>query len=179
VSNRNDPTLGSRKVVATHLVFFWKTLDVILGNRQVGQHMGLAIFLPMFVGQVIQKSAFLPQTPLPRMTLTDKHRQEDCQPHMLTHLPVDLFQALGARSASRSGNEEAAIAECCIGQVLGIFLSPLFLQMFMSAPGWAYGQPVASGGRSSAEGLKQIYRQVGQHMLLEDAGRHSGQRGLG
>jgi sodium/bile acid cotransporter 7 len=64
------------------------------------------------------------------------------------------------------GNEEAAIAECCIGQVLGIFLSPLFLQMFMSAPGWAYGQPVASGGRSSAEGLKQIYRQVGQHMGL-------------
>lgn len=64
------------------------------------------------------------------------------------------------------GNEEAAIAECCIGQVLGIFLSPLFLQMFMSAPGWEYGLPVADGGRSSSEGLKQIYKEVGQHMGL-------------
>lgn len=64
------------------------------------------------------------------------------------------------------GNEEAATAECCIGQVLGIFLSPLFLQMFMSAPGWSYGLPVAEGGKSSSAGLKQIYRQVGQHMGL-------------
>jgi sodium/bile acid cotransporter 7 len=64
------------------------------------------------------------------------------------------------------GNEESAIAECCIGQVLGIFLSPLLLQMFMSAPGWEYGLPVADGGRSSSEGLKQIYKEVGQHMGL-------------
>jgi hypothetical protein len=50
--------------------------------------------------------------------------------------------------------------------VLGIFLSPLLLQAFMSTPGWEYGQPVASGGRSSSEGLRQIYGQVGQHMGL-------------
>lgn len=54
----------------------------------------------------------------------------------------------------------------CVGQVLGIFLSPLFLQMFMSAPGWEFGQPVAEGGKSSTDGLKQIYKQVGQHMGL-------------
>lgn len=36
----------------------------------------------------------------------------------------------------------------------------------MSTPGWEYGQPVASGGRSSSEGLRQIYGQVGQHMGL-------------
>ena len=64
------------------------------------------------------------------------------------------------------GNEEAAIAECCIGQVLGIFFSPLLLQMFMSAPGWEYGVPVADGGQSSSDGLKQIYKEVGQHMGL-------------
>ena len=58
-------------------------------------------------------------------------------------------------------------SECeAIGQVLGIFVSPLFLQMFMSTPGWEYGQPVASGGRSSGEGLKDIYKQVGRHMGL-------------
>ena len=36
----------------------------------------------------------------------------------------------------------------------------------MSAPGWEYGRPVASGGKSSSEGLKLIYRQVGRHMGL-------------
>jgi sodium/bile acid cotransporter 7 len=64
------------------------------------------------------------------------------------------------------GNEEAATAECCIGQVLGIFLSPLFLKGFMSAPGWEYGMPIAEGGKSNGEGLKEIYKQVGQKMGL-------------
>lgn len=50
--------------------------------------------------------------------------------------------------------------------MLGIFLSPLILQAFMTAPGWSYGQPVAEGGQSSTEGLKKIYSQVGQHMGL-------------
>ena len=84
---------------------------------------------------------------------------------MMSILPTTVAANV-TMTQEAEGNEEAATAECCIGQVLGIFLSPLSLEMFMSAPGWAYGAPVAEGGKSSTEGLKLIYAQVGKHMGL-------------
>ena len=47
-----------------------------------------------------------------------------------------------------------------LGNLLGTFLSPALLQMFLSAPGWSFGTPHASG----PGGIGEIYRQVGEQV---------------
>jgi predicted Na+-dependent transporter len=43
------------------------------------------------------------------------------------------------------GDQSAATIEVMLGNLLGTFLSPALLQMFLSASKWSFGKPVASG----------------------------------
>ncbi|ORX40601.1 SBF-like CPA transporter family-domain-containing protein [Kockovaella imperatae] len=64
------------------------------------------------------------------------------------------------------GNVEAATVEVVVGQILGIFLSPLLLNMFFVGSSWAYGRPVAEAGKKGTAGLTAIYQQVGKRLGL-------------
>ncbi|KAK4689929.1 vacuolar protein sorting-associated protein 54, partial [Tremellales sp. Uapishka_1] len=64
------------------------------------------------------------------------------------------------------GNTEAATMEVFVGNVLGIFITPLLLEMYTSSGPWEYGAPVAAGSVSSTAGLKIIYKDIAKQMGL-------------
>lgn len=61
------------------------------------------------------------------------------------------------------GNTEGATVEVIIGNVFGVFVTPLLLEMFLSErTGWGFGQPRAEGG----QGVTAIYKQMGKQLAL-------------
>ncbi|WRT65755.1 uncharacterized protein IL334_002703 [Kwoniella shivajii] len=64
------------------------------------------------------------------------------------------------------GNVESATIEVCIGNLLGTFITPLLCSAFFSSNTWSFARPVAQGGGSSSDGLKEIYRQLGKQLGL-------------
>jgi sodium/bile acid cotransporter 7 len=51
------------------------------------------------------------------------------------------------------------------GNLLGVFITPLLLDMFLTGP-WEYGAPIADGGQTGADGLRLIYRQLAKQLGL-------------
>lgn len=61
------------------------------------------------------------------------------------------------------GNTEGATVEVIIGNVFGVFVTPLLLEMFLNErDGWEFGRPRAEGG----EGVTAIYKQMGKQLAL-------------
>ncbi|KAK4054185.1 LRR receptor-like serine/threonine-protein kinase RGI2 [Microbotryomycetes sp. JL201] len=63
------------------------------------------------------------------------------------------------------GDESAATIEVMIGNLLGTFLSPALLDMFMSGP-WSFGKPVASGGGGQSKIYRQVLAQLGYTVFI-------------
>lgn len=82
-------------------------------------------------------------------------------------LTLYLPHPLPPQTRNAKGNTESATIEVCLGNLLGIFITPLLLQMFLSSSDtWAFGAPVAQGGKEGTEGLKEIYRRMGKQLGL-------------
>ncbi|WVW80214.1 hypothetical protein I302_102191 [Kwoniella bestiolae CBS 10118] len=65
------------------------------------------------------------------------------------------------------GSTESATIEVCIGNLIGTFITPLLCSLFFSSDTWSFGRPIAKdGGGSTAEGLKEIYRQLAKQLGL-------------
>ncbi|GAA6032430.1 hypothetical protein JCM8097_008171 [Rhodosporidiobolus ruineniae] len=54
------------------------------------------------------------------------------------------------------GDEAATTIEVMLGNLVGTFLTPALLELFLSDSSWSFGKPVASGGG----GLRNLYAQV-------------------
>ncbi|OCF75057.1 sodium/bile acid cotransporter 7-B/bile acid cotransporter 7-B [Kwoniella mangroviensis CBS 8886] len=68
---------------------------------------------------------------------------------------------------SAGGSTESATIEVCIGNLLGTFITPLLCSLFFSSDTWSFGKPIAKdGGGSTADGLKEIYRQLAKQIGL-------------
>ncbi|WWC68574.1 uncharacterized protein I206_102504 [Kwoniella pini CBS 10737] len=65
------------------------------------------------------------------------------------------------------GNVESATIEVCIGNLIGAFITPLLCSAFFSSNTWSFARPTAgNGGRSTAEGLREIYKQLAKQLGL-------------
>lgn len=64
------------------------------------------------------------------------------------------------------GDQSAATIEVMLGNLLGTFLSPALLQMFLSSSQWAFGKPVASGGGGTGELYRQVIEQLGFSVFI-------------
>ncbi|KAM0789530.1 hypothetical protein ACM66B_000345 [Microbotryomycetes sp. NB124-2] len=63
------------------------------------------------------------------------------------------------------GDESAATIEVMIGNLLGTFLSPALLDMFMTGP-WSFGKPVASGGGGQGQIYRAVLAQLGYTVFI-------------
>ncbi|ORY89758.1 SBF-like CPA transporter family-domain-containing protein [Leucosporidium creatinivorum] len=63
------------------------------------------------------------------------------------------------------GDESAATIEVMLGNLLGTFLSPALLNMFMSGS-WSFGKPVATGGGGNGEIYKEVIKQLGYTVFI-------------
>lgn len=60
------------------------------------------------------------------------------------------------------GDQSASTIEVMLGNLVGTFLSPALLQMFLSTSNtWAFGSPVASGKGGTGEIYRQVIEQLG------------------
>ncbi|GAA5851603.1 hypothetical protein JCM8547_001145 [Rhodosporidiobolus lusitaniae] len=64
------------------------------------------------------------------------------------------------------GDEAATTIEVMLGNLVGTFLTPALLQMFLSGSEWSYGLPVASGGGGMGELYRQIIQQLGYTVFI-------------
>lgn len=64
------------------------------------------------------------------------------------------------------GDQSAATIEVMLGNLLGTFLSPALLQMFLSSSKWSFGKPVASGGGGTGELYRQVIEQLGFSVFI-------------
>ncbi|WVQ93467.1 hypothetical protein IAU59_000541 [Kwoniella sp. CBS 9459] len=67
---------------------------------------------------------------------------------------------------SAGGSVEATTMEVCIGNTIGTFITPLLCELFFSSSTWSFGKPIARGGGSNSDGLKEIYRQLAKQLGL-------------
>ncbi|KAK4054691.1 LRR receptor-like serine/threonine-protein kinase RGI2 [Microbotryomycetes sp. JL221] len=63
------------------------------------------------------------------------------------------------------GDEAAATIEVMIGNLLGTFLSPALLEMFMTGP-WSFGKPVATGGGGQGQIYREVLAQLGYTVFI-------------
>lgn len=59
------------------------------------------------------------------------------------------------------GSQEAATIEVILGNLVGVFLSPALLQMFLSSSAWSFGAPVPSGAGGTSEIYRLVIEQLG------------------
>lgn len=64
------------------------------------------------------------------------------------------------------GDQSAATIEVMLGNLLGTFLSPALLQMFLTSNKWSFGKPVASGGGGTGELYRQVIEQLGFSVFI-------------
>ncbi|OCF31664.1 sodium/bile acid cotransporter 7-B/bile acid cotransporter 7-B [Kwoniella heveanensis BCC8398] len=67
---------------------------------------------------------------------------------------------------SAGGSVEATTMQVCIGNTIGTFITPLLCELFFSSSTWSFGKPIAKGGGSNSDGLKEIYRQLAKQLGL-------------
>ncbi|WVF65823.1 hypothetical protein IAT40_000560 [Kwoniella sp. CBS 6097] len=67
---------------------------------------------------------------------------------------------------SAGGSVEATTMEVCVGNTIGTFITPLLCELFFSSSTWSFGRPIAKGGGSNSDGLKEIYRQLAKQLGL-------------
>ncbi|GAA5893306.1 hypothetical protein JCM6882_008000 [Rhodosporidiobolus microsporus] len=64
------------------------------------------------------------------------------------------------------GDEAATTIEVMLGNLVGTFLTPALLQMFLSSDTWAFGKPVASGGGGTTELYRRVIEQLGYSVFI-------------
>lgn len=78
-------------------------------------------------------------------------------------IEVRLLGALSycalARGSPSPPSPPPTLTQVMLGNLLGTFLSPALLGMFMSGP-WAFGKPVAEGGGGNARIYEEVIKQV-------------------
>jgi len=79
---------------------------------------------------------------------------------LMSILPTTIASNI-AMTRNAGGNVEAATMEVCIGNTLGVFITPLLLTMYLQPKdGWGFIQPKASSGN----GLTAIYKHMGEQL---------------
>ncbi|GAA5837901.1 hypothetical protein JCM11251_004693 [Rhodosporidiobolus azoricus] len=64
------------------------------------------------------------------------------------------------------GDEAATTIEVMLGNLVGTFLTPALLQMFLSGDTWSFGKPVASGGGGTTELYRRVIEQLGYSVFI-------------
>ncbi|KAG8906471.1 hypothetical protein FRB99_006786 [Tulasnella sp. 403] len=81
---------------------------------------------------------------------------------LMSVLPTTVASNI-AMTHNAGGNVEAATIEVCIGNTLGVFLTPLLLSLYLQPRnGWGFIQPKASSGN----GLVAIYKHMSTQLSI-------------
>ncbi|GAA5991637.1 hypothetical protein JCM11641_000205 [Rhodosporidiobolus odoratus] len=64
------------------------------------------------------------------------------------------------------GDQAATTVEVMLGNLVGTFLSPALLQMYLSSGTWSFGKPVASGGGGTGRLYEEVIKQLGYTVFI-------------